>query len=343
MSGADRIRPGQRPGSAAGHENAAKAAHLPVMCAEVVSALDPRAGDVFVDGTFGAGGYTAAVLEAADCRVFGIDRDPRVQIHADRIAAAYPGRFRLLRGRFGDMADLLAGIGVDAVDGVALDIGVSSMQLDQAERGFSFQQDGPLDMRMADQGETAADLVNNRDEAELADIIYLYGEERRSRAVARAIIAARSEKPITRTRELAERVARVVRSTPGIHPATRTFQALRIAVNDELGELRRGLVAAERLLRPQGRLAVVTFHSLEDRVVKRFFDRRSGKQAGASRHMPETGGSQRAPSFAMIHKGALAATDSEAAANPRARSAKLRAARRTDAPAWPDDDMREAA
>jgi len=343
VSAADRNRPGHASGHADGHENAAKAVHLSVMCSEVVSALDPRAGEVYVDGTFGAGGYSAALLAAADCQVIGIDRDPSVQVHADRLSAAHPDRFRLLRGCFGDMAELLAGIGVDAVDGVALDIGVSSMQLDQAARGFSFQQDGPLDMRMGDTGETAADLVNTRDEAELADIIYLYGEERRSRAVARAIVGARAEQPIARTRQLAEIVARVVRAAPGIHPATRTFQALRIAVNDELGELRRGLVAAERLLRPEGRLAVVAFHSLEDRVVKRFLDRRSGKQAGGSRHMPTMEAAPRAPSFQPLHKGALSAGEAEIAVNPRARSAKLRAARRTAAPAWPDDDMREAA
>lgn len=338
MSPADR-----RPGSANGHEKAASTPHRPVMCAEVVSALDPRAGDVVVDGTFGAGGYSGALLAAADCRVIGIDRDPTVRVHADRLQQAHPDRFRLLEGRFGDMAGLLAGIGITGVDGVTLDIGVSSMQLDRPERGFSFQQDGPLDMRMAASGETAADIVNTRAEAELADIIYLYGEERRARAVARAIVAARAEAPVTRTRQLAEIVARVVRAAPGINPATRTFQALRIAVNDELGELRRGLAAAERLLKPEGRLAVVTFHSLEDRVVKRFLDRRCGKQAGASRHLPQTDAAPLAPSFVAIHKGALAASEAEAAANPRARSAKLRAARRTAAPAWPADDMLEAA
>ncbi|MFN4277245.1 MAG: 16S rRNA (cytosine(1402)-N(4))-methyltransferase RsmH [Ferrovibrio sp.] len=339
MSAADR----SRTATTTGHEKAASTAHLSVMCAEVVSALNPRAGDLVVDGTFGAGGYSSALLAAAECQVIGIDRDPRVRVHADRLSAQYPDRFRLLEGCFGDMADLLAGIGVTTVDGVALDIGVSSMQLDQAERGFSFQQDGPLDMRMGATGETAADIVNGRDEAELADIIFLYGEERRARAVARAIVAARAEAPITRTRQLAEIVARVVRAVPGIHPATRTFQALRIVVNDELGELRRGLVAAETLLKPEGRLAVVSFHSLEDRVVKRFLDRRSGKQAGASRHLPQAATEARAPSFTPLHKGALAAGEAEIAGNPRARSAKLRAAKRTAAPVWPDDDMREAA
>lgn len=331
-----------------GHEKAARTAHLSVphlsvLCTEVVSALQPGAGELFVDGTFGAGGYSMALLDAADCQVIGIDRDPAVRGHAERVAAAHPNRFRLVEGRFGDMTGLLAGIGIEAVDGIALDIGVSSMQLDEAARGFSFQHDGPLDMRMGDTGETAADIVNSRDEAELADIIYLYGEERRARAVARAIVAARAEKPITRTRELAEIVGRVVRGTPGVHPATRTFQALRIVVNDELGELKRGLAAAEKLLKPDGRLAVVSFHSLEDRVVKRFLDRRSGKQAGSSRHLPAAATEQRAPSFTPLHKGALAPGEAETAANPRARSAKLRAAKRTGAPAWPDDDLREAA
>jgi 16S rRNA (cytosine1402-N4)-methyltransferase len=283
------------------------------------------------------------LLDAAECQVIGIDRDPSVRGRADRLAAAYPRRFHLVEGRFGDMPDLLAGIGIEAVDGVALDIGVSSMQLDQPERGFSFQQDGPLDMRMGGGGETAADIVNSRSEAELADIFFIYGEERRARAIARAIVMARLEKPITRTRELAEIVARVVRGVPGIHPATRTFQALRIAVNDELGELKRGLAAAEKLLKPEGRLAVVSFHSLEDRVVKRFLDRRSGKQAGASRHLPAAKGAERRPSFSLLHKGAVTPGEAEIAANPRARSAKLRAAKRTAAPAWPDDDMREAA
>ncbi len=327
-----------------GHEKAARTAHLSaphlsVLCTEMVSALQPGAGELLVDGTFGAGGYSMALLDAADCQVIGIDRDPSIRGHAERVAAAHPQRFRLVEGRFGDMTGLLAGIGIAAVDGIALDIGVSSMQLDQAERGFSFQQDGPLDMRMGNTGETAADIVNSRDEAELADIIYLYGEERRARAVARAIVAARAEKPISRTRELAEIVARVVRGAPGMHPATRTFQALRIVVNDELGELKRGLAAAEQLLKPEGRLAVVSFHSLEDRVVKRFLDRRSGKQAGSSRHLPASTAQPRAPSFVLLHKGAVAPGEAEMAANPRARSAKLRAARRTDAPAWPPEDL----
>lgn len=314
--------------------------HLPVMCNEVIAALAPGAGDVMVDGTFGAGGYSEALLRAAPCAVHAIDRDPSVAPQAERLSAAYGARFHWLQGCFGDMETLLRARGVTAVDGVTLDLGVSSMQLDQPERGFSFQSDGPLDMRMAGAagGESAADIVNSRSEEEIADIIFHFGEERRARAVARAIAQARKEAPITRTGQLAAIVSRVVRGTPGHHPATRSFQALRIYVNDELGELQRGLAAAERLLKPEGRLAVVSFHSLEDRVVKRFLDRRCGKQAGGSRHLPQAA-APRAASFAPLHKGALAASASESAANPRARSAKLRAARRTLAPAWPMDDL----
>lgn len=330
------------------HDNAAIGAqkgspHVSVLRAEVVAALKPQAGAIVVDGTFGAGGYSAALLEAADCIVYGIDRDPSVRGHADALAARHPGRFTLIEGRFGDMAELLQDRGIAAVDGVALDIGVSSMQLDRAERGFSFLADGPLDMRMSDSGPSAADVVNGSEEAELADIIYLYGEERRARAVARAIVAARQAEPIRRTQQLAAIVARVVRAEPGHHPATRTFQALRIYVNDELGELRRGLAAAERLLKPEGRLAVVSFHSLEDRIVKRFLDRRSGKGGGSSRHLPPSAEAARAPSFRLVVKGAQGPSAEEIAANPRARSAKLRAAARTQAPAWPSDDLAEAA
>jgi len=300
------------------------------MCGEVVAALAPRAGEVLVDGTFGAGGYSSALLAAAECQVIGIDRDPTVRVHADRVSAAHPGRFRLLAGRFGDMDVLLSEIGVSGVDGVALDIGVSSMQIDQADRGFSFQQDGPLDMRMSDHGETAADIVNSRDEAELADIIYLFGEERRARAVARAIVAARAEAPITRTRQLVQIVSRVVRATPGINPATRTFQALRIAVNDELGELERGLAAAEQVLSPGGRLAVVSFHSLEDRAVKEFVRARAGRTPGPSRHAPP-GAAARAATLRDLSRKPVLPSDEEVAGNPRARSARLRIAAKVGA------------
>jgi 16S rRNA (cytosine1402-N4)-methyltransferase len=309
--------------------------HRPVLMAEVVEALAPAAGKVYVDGTFGAGGYAQALLAAAACRVFGIDRDPAAIAAGRAVEEAFAGRLKLLAGRFGEMEQLLAGEGVDAVDGVTLDIGVSSMQLDRPERGFSFAADGPLDMRMEQSGPDAAELVNEASEAELADIIYRYGEERRARAVARAIVAARAKQPIRRTGELAAIIARVVRGAPGQHPATRTFQALRIRVNDELGELERGLAAAERLLRPTGRLAVVAFHSLEDRIVKRFLARRSGRRPAPSRHLPAAPGAERAPSFRLLFGGVRTPGAAEIAANPRARSARLRAAERTAAPAWP--------
>ena len=303
------------------------------MLPEVLAALEPRAGGVYVDGTFGAGGYSRAILDAADCQLIAIDRDPTAVARGQALAAERGERFRIIEGRFGDMDVLLESQGIDAVDGVVLDIGVSSMQLDQAERGFSFRHDGPLDMRMGADGPTAADVVNTFDETDLADLIFQYGEERRSRRIARAIVATREGAPFTRTLQLAEAVAGVVRGEPGQHPATRTFQALRIHVNDELGELRRGLLAAERLLRPAGRLVVVAFHSLEDRIVKRFLEVRTGKGATGSRHMPMTA-APRAPSFRLVHGGAGKASDAETRTNPRARSARLRAAIRTDAPVW---------
>ncbi|MEW5727169.1 MAG: 16S rRNA (cytosine(1402)-N(4))-methyltransferase RsmH [Pseudomonadota bacterium] len=316
--------------------------HIPVLLAEVIDALAPRDGATYVDGTFGAGGYTRALLDAADCRVFAIDRDPTAVARGREMEAGLGGRMAMVEGRFGDMDALLATRGVTQVDGVALDIGVSSMQIDQAERGFSFAKDGPLDMRMEKAGPSAADLVNTAGEAELADIIYRYGEERHSRKVARAIVAARKDKPFERTLELAEVVRRVVRASgDGIDPATRTFQALRIAVNDELGELERGLAAAERLLAPGGRLAVVTFHSLEDRVVKSFLKERGGEAARPSRHLPVAGAGP-APTFTLLSRKAVAAGAAELAANPRARSAKLRAAVRTQAPARAQDNKRGA-
>jgi 16S rRNA (cytosine1402-N4)-methyltransferase len=247
------------------------AAHIPVMLPEVLDALAPRDGAVYVDGTFGGGGYSQGLLMAANCKVCGIDRDPAAIQAGAALTTRFPGRLQLLNGRFGDMERLLAARGVTQVDGVALDIGVSSPQIDEPARGFSFRQDGPLDMRMGADGPSAADVVNTLDEAALADIIYRYGEERLARRIARAIVDARKAAPITRTLQLAEIVRKVVRRSPdGIDPATRTFQAIRIYVNDEIGELRRGLAAAERLLAPGGRLAVVSFHSLEDREVKTF-------------------------------------------------------------------------
>ncbi|MGB0681679.1 MAG: 16S rRNA (cytosine(1402)-N(4))-methyltransferase RsmH [Magnetovibrionaceae bacterium] len=313
----------------------AEAPHIPVLLNEVVGALQPKDGGTYVDATFGNGGYTRALLGAADTRVLSIDRDPAAMGPASALSEEFPGRFRLLTGCFGDMARLLAEADVLAVDGIAFDLGVSSMQLDQPDRGFSFKQDGPLDMRMSSEGgETAADLVNRLAEAELADLIYQLGEERQSRRIARAIVADRAKAPFLRTGELAALVRRVVRpSKDGIDPATRTFQALRIQVNDELGELDRGLIAAEALLSPGGRLAVVSFHSLEDRRVKSFLTDRSGRAARPSRHLPDTA-PRRSPSFDLVKKGTIKPQAAECARNPRSRSARLRVAERTGAPAW---------
>ena len=320
--------------------------HAPVMLREVVDAIAPRAGETVIDATFGWGGYTRGFLDAAPCVVYGIDRDPTAAARAAVISAEFPGRFTFVDGKFGDMIELMDRAGVTAVQGVAFDIGVSSMQLDDAERGFSFQKDGPLDMRMAGResdAPDAAELVNNEDEAEIARIIWLYGEERNSRRIARAIVAARKTKPITRTLELAEIGAGVSGGVlpHKMHPATRTFQALRIHVNDELGQLEMGLRAAERLLAPEGRLAVVSFHSLEDRIVKNFLRERGGMAPSTSRHLPEQPG-RLAPSFSLTARGAVKPTDAETDANPRARSARLRAAIRTANDAWPDDGRRAA-
>lgn len=311
--------------------------HIPVLLHEVVEALAPRDGGVYVDGTFGAGGYSRALLEAADCRVWGIDRDPEAIERGRLLAQQFPGRLEVIEGRFGDMASLLAAQGVAGVDGVALDVGVSSPQIDEPERGFSFRFDGPLDMRMGRDGATAADVVNGADESELADIIYHLGEERMARRVARAIVAARLTGPITRTKQLADIVRSVVPKGKGdaIDPATRSFQALRIHVNDELGELRRGLAAAESLLAPGGRLAVVSFHSLEDREVKTFLKDRSSPPPSPSRHTPVAPVAAHIPSFRLLSRKPQAAGQAEARHNPRARSARLRAAERTDAPAFP--------
>ncbi|MGU3359929.1 16S rRNA (cytosine(1402)-N(4))-methyltransferase RsmH [Methylobacterium sp. M6A4_1b] len=310
------------------------APHVPVLLAEVLDALDLPGRALAVDGTFGAGGYTRAMLGTDPAvHVLAIDRDPGAIAGGALLVAEAGGRLTLVSGRFGTLDACVREAGHAWADAVVLDIGVSSMQIDQPERGFSFRNDGPLDMRMERAGPSAADLVNDSEEADLADIIFHYGEERRSRAVARAIIEARRKGRIETTAALAEIVASVVWADPasGIHPATRTFQGLRIAVNDELGELVQALHAAEHILKPGGRLAVVTFHSLEDRIVKQFFSARSGRAAQASRHLP----SLEAPaprSFAAVTKGPVLPTEAETAANPRARSAKLRAVERTDAP-----------
>jgi len=317
--------------------------HEPVMLAEVLSALNPRDGGVYVDGTFGAGGYTRAILDKARCQVVAIDRDPRV-IHAGRaLAQHYAGRLTLVEGRFGDMQVLLAGAGIREVDGVVLDIGVSSMQIDEAARGFSFMRDGPLDMRMSQEGATAADAVNTLAPEQLSRIIHIFGEEPRARAIARSIVRARASEPITTTSALVTAIEKATgrqRPQDRIHPATRTFQALRIHVNGELDELVAALHAAEKLLAPGGRLVVVTFHSLEDRIVKRFFTSRAGKLPSGSRHLPEAE-KPPPPSFELPFKGHLEASAGETARNPRTRSAKLRAGVRTQAQPMPpiDDEI----
>ena len=307
------------------------ALHIPVLGRPALDLLNLRDGGIYIDGTFGAGGYTRAILDRADCSVIAIDRDPSALALGADLVRKTAGRLTLVEDRFSNLDSIARAQGHDAVDGVVLDIGVSSMQLDRAERGFSFRLDGPLDMRMSGAGPTAADVINMAGERDLASIIYILGEERFSRGIARAIVKARAEAPIASTRRLADVVAGAVRSRPGdIHPATRTFQALRIFVNDELGELARALIAAENILRPGGRLVVVSFHSLEDRIVKTFLAARS-ETRGGSRHAPEV--KRAAPSFAVLTKRPVVANDDEIARNPRARSAKLRAGERTPAAA----------
>lgn len=307
------------------------APHLSVLLHEVTGVLRPAPGEIIVDGTFGAGGYSRAFLDSG-AQVVAFDRDPSARRFAEPLEAT--GRFRLIEARFSEMGDHFA---EGSVDGVALDIGVSSMQLDEADRGFSFMRDGPLDMRMSDKGPTAADLVNTLEKEELARIFWVYGEERESRRVASFIIRRRAERLFERTLDLAEVIEKALGGRRGAktHPATKSFQGLRIAVNEELTELEAGLAAAERILKSGGRLAVVTFHSLEDRIVKSFFTARAGRLPGGSRHAPPVVGGP-APTFELPFKGAMEPGDAELAANPRARSAKLRAGIRTDAPAWRD-------
>jgi len=314
----------------AGASSGGPAPHIPVMIREVLSYLSPSENDIIIDGTFGAGGYTRAILEAAPCRVIAFDRDETAIAAGQKMVAEFGGRLTLVHARFSQMAEKIAELGFETVSGIVLDIGVSSMQLDQAERGFSFRFEGPLDMRMGQTGQTAADLVNTMDEGALADLIYEFGEERKSRHIAKAIVKARAEKPFETTLELADLIHKVLgrKHSDKIHPATRTFQALRIAVNEELTELRETLEQSEALLKPSGRLVVVSFHSLEDRIVKNFLFEKSGG-AAPSRHQPMQL-EQAAPAFSLLKKGAVSARDDETAVNPRARSAKLRAAMRND-------------
>ncbi|MBM2320419.1 MULTISPECIES: 16S rRNA (cytosine(1402)-N(4))-methyltransferase RsmH [Marivita] len=301
--------------------------HIPVLLAPLLRAVAPVTG-VWVDGTFGAGGYARGLIEAGADKVIGIDRDPLAHEMAASWLPEFEGRIELHRANFAEMDEIAYG-----VDGVVLDLGVSSMQLDLAERGFSFMKDGPLDMRMGQDGPSAADIVNTADEFDIADILYTYGEERASRRIAKAIVAARKVAPITRTLELTRIVESCLpRPKPGqSHPATRSFQALRIAVNDEYGALMQGLMAAERALKPGGLLAVVSFHSVEDRMVKRFLQARGGQSGRANRYAPEI--EAETPAFKIVTRKAVGPDDDELAVNPRSRSAKLRVARRTDAPA----------
>jgi 16S rRNA (cytosine1402-N4)-methyltransferase len=317
---------------AAGDQPSGAGAHVPVLLAPLMAAVAPVTGH-WLDGTLGAGGYARALLRAGAARVTGVDRDPLALDLAAGWAEEFGDRLRLVEGRFSRL-DSIAG---EPLDGVVLDLGVSSMQLDRPERGFSFVKDGPLDMRMSQDGPSARDLVNAAAEADLAEILYLYGEERASRRIAHAIVVARADQPIDTTLRLAEIVARCLpRPKPGqSHPATRSFQAIRIAVNAEFSELAEGLMAAERVLKPGGRLAVVTFHSLEDRIVKRFFTLRSGGAARANRYAPETEAD--APRFTVLTRRAIAPDAAERAVNPRSRSARLRVAVRTAAPAAPVD------
>ncbi|HXC13319.1 MAG TPA: 16S rRNA (cytosine(1402)-N(4))-methyltransferase RsmH [Stellaceae bacterium] len=334
---AHREAPGALPPGATG--NAAR--HLPVMVDAVVEALAPRDDALYVDGTFGDGGYSRALLDAAHCRVVAIDRDPEAVRRGRELAAGQNRRFEIVEGNFGDMARLVAEA-TGPVAGIALDLGVSSFQIDTPERGFSFRFDGPLDMRMSAAGRSAADLVASLPEEDLARLIRDFGEERHARRIARAIVFGRRQEPIGRTLALAELVrAAIPKAEPGIDPATRTFQALRIAVNDELAELASGLAAAERLLMPGGRLAVVSFHSLEDRRVKEFLRQRSDAAPRASRHEP-TPAETTPPSFRLLHRRALRPSPEEVGRNPRARSARLRAAERTTENPWPrQTDRRE--
>ncbi len=298
--------------------------HAPVMKDEMLEMLAPRDNGTYIDGTFGAGGYSHAILTSADCRVFAIDRDPSTKAFAEKIEQEFPGRFVWLLGNFSDMCSLAAAHGVTEVDGIVLDLGVSSMQLDKAERGFSFKKDGPLDMRMSQEGQSASDVINSASEEELADMLYYYGEEKSSRRIARAIVEARTAERITGTRQLAEIIRKTIGSSGKTDPATRSFQALRIHVNQELSSIEGGLKAAESMLAPGGRLVVVSFHSLEDRLVKRFFYSRCGRLGEQSRHVPSRPVVAATPHFFLPKPEKRVASDAEIANNSRSRSATMR-------------------
>ncbi|MCB2081256.1 MAG: 16S rRNA (cytosine(1402)-N(4))-methyltransferase RsmH [Rickettsiales bacterium] len=304
-----------------------KLPHIPVMRDEVLRYMQPADGEVYVDGTFGAGGHTRALLEAAKCRVIALDCDPEAKAFAEHLGQEFGNRLTFIAGRFGDMARLLDMHGVQKVNGVLLDIGVSSMQLDTPVRGFSFQANGPLDMRMEQTGRDAQSFINEADEEDIANVLYQYGDERASRRIAKSIVMARATKPITTTHELAEIIRKAIRGHKGpTDPATRSFQALRIWVNDELNELTQALETAEQLLLPEGRLVVITFHSGEDAIVKRFMNARSGKQAGVSRYEPLPPSRENVKTFSLLTPKAVAPGKVEIEENPRARSARLRAA-----------------
>jgi len=323
--------------------NANEPVHIPVMLEEVLTILSPSTNKTYVDATYGSGGYSKKILSSAKCKLIAIDRDPDAYANAEKESLEWKGRLVAVCGCFGDLEQLLnsEGIKSNSIDGVIMDLGVSSVQLCNPVLGFSFSSDGPLDMRMSRFGQTAADVINTFSEQEIADILYKLGGERYSRRIARRLVKARSDEPILRTKQLADIVSSALprehrnkRGSISIHPATRSFQAIRIYVNDEINELRRGLVAAEKVLAPKGRLIVVSFHSLEDREVKQFFSQRSGKDSRVSRHIPINAQKERLPSFLLPKRKLTEPSDSEVTRNPRARSAKLRYAIRTEASPW---------
>ena len=310
--------------------------HVPVLLAQVLKALAVNDDETYLDGTFGAGGYTRAILETAECKVLAVDRDITAISGGQALVSQFSGRLSLLQGRFSSMKEIAQSDGISGLDGIVLDLGVSSMQLDHAERGFSFMRDGPLDMRMGQDGETAGDILARLSEKDLSNIFWKLGEERRSRAIAKVIVAEREKEPLIRTAQLAKIVERVLGRRPddAKHPATRVFQALRLFINRELEELVDGLHAAEQVLKPGGRLVVVTFHSLEDRIVKRFFHLKGARKPRPSRHFPGHIDEEKEPCFELINHKAVKPKESEVLANPRARSAQLRAGIRTKAPAF---------